>query len=84
MISSVKSILFLILISICIQGHAEPLRTVSFVDVNKYLGVWYQIAHRPLIFEGLKPCSCARQVLTANSDGTVAVYNSFYRDWETK
>jgi len=59
------------------RAHADgtELKTVQYVDVQKYLGTWYQIAHIPAPFEGGN-CSCARQVLTARPDGLVGVYNS--------
>jgi apolipoprotein D and lipocalin family protein len=55
------------------QSFAQ-LRTVDYVDVGQYLGTWYQIARNPLIFEG--NCACSRQVLAAQADGNVSVYNS--------
>ena len=54
------------------QAHAQ-LRTVPYVEVERYLGTWYQIARNPLIFEG--NCICSRQVLS-HGQGRVDVYNS--------
>lgn len=55
---------------------AKPeLQTVSFVDVSKYLGRWYQIARNPLPFEPLN-CACAQQTLNLNDQNEVEVYNS--------
>ncbi len=54
------------------QAHAQ-LRTVPYVEVERYLGTWYQIARNPLIFEG--NCICSRQVLSLGQ-GRVDVYNS--------
>jgi apolipoprotein D and lipocalin family protein len=68
---------FLILCAFLFVGHALPafaqLRTVPYVEVDRYLGTWYQIARNPLIFEG--NCVCSRQVLSV-SNGRVDVYNS--------
>jgi apolipoprotein D and lipocalin family protein len=60
-----------------INGSASSteLQTVAFVDVNQYLGRWYQIARNPLPFEPLD-CSCAQQTLSLNPQGEVEVYNS--------
>ncbi len=55
--------------------HAKELETVPYVDLGRYAGVWYQIAHKPLFFEG-GTCPCARQVLTPRQDGVIGVYNS--------
>jgi apolipoprotein D and lipocalin family protein len=53
------------------------IKTVPFVDVSKYLGDWYQIAHVPLFFEGSSDCACARQRLTPTSQaGTIGVLNT--------
>lgn len=52
----------------------QSLKTVPYVDVNQYLGDWYSISRNPLAFEG--DCYCARQNLSAQPDGLVAVYNS--------
>lgn len=52
-----------------------PLQTVPFVDVQKYLGTWYQISRVVLPFEG--DCACAQQTLGLDaSRGVVTVYNS--------
>lgn len=50
------------------------IKTVSSVDVSKFLGTWYRISSKPVVFE--PKCRCARQVLDAKEDGTISVYNS--------
>lgn len=55
------------------QKSFAQLRTVPYVEVDRYLGTWYQIARNPLIFEG--NCICSRQVLSLVTD-RVDVYNS--------
>lgn len=55
----------------------NDLMTVNYVDVGRYLGAWYRIASYPLAFEGV--CTCARQVLSAGTDGKIDVYNSCNR-----
>jgi apolipoprotein D and lipocalin family protein len=58
-----------------LAGYARAeVKTVPYVDVARYLGTWYQIARNPLFFEA--GCVCSRQILTANGDGRVAVYNT--------
>lgn len=56
-----------------VQSAQAQLRTVPYVEVERYLGTWYQIARNPLIFEG--NCICSRQVLSLGQ-GRVDVYNS--------
>ena len=48
------AILFLIIISAC--SDSQPLETVSSVDINKYMGRWYDIASYPAFFQ--KGCRC--------------------------
>ncbi len=56
---------------------SAEITTVPYVDVNQYLGDWYQISHVPLWFEGISDCACARQRLTAASTaGVVDVLNT--------
>jgi apolipoprotein D and lipocalin family protein len=50
------------------------IQTVHQVEAAKFVGTWYRISSNPIVFE--PACSCARQVLTPNTDGTIAVYNS--------
>jgi apolipoprotein D and lipocalin family protein len=50
------------------------IKTVSTLEPLKFVGTWYRISSKPIIFE--PACACARQVLNANADGTVGVYNS--------
>jgi apolipoprotein D and lipocalin family protein len=57
-----------------VHALAAP-ETVPFVNLDRYVGVWYQIAHVPQFFQG-GVCVCARQKLTAGQNGVVGVYNS--------
>lgn len=54
-------------------GNAQ-LKTVPYVDVQQYLGTWYQIARNTLPFEA--GCVCSRQVLSLLESGKVGVFNS--------
>lgn len=56
---------------------SEPnLKTVDKLELNRYLGDWFQISHIPLSFEeGGKPTPCARQRFTFNN-GLVEVQNT--------
>jgi apolipoprotein D and lipocalin family protein len=56
------------------RGHSQPeLATVPYVDLNRYLGRWYEIASIPQSFQ--KGCTATRATYTANDDGTIAVLN---------
>ncbi len=71
---SLKLLSFLIF-GFYLSNHAQAqLQTVPYVELSKYAGTWYQIAHKPLIFEG--KCVCSRQILSPLEDGRVGVYNT--------
>lgn len=53
---------------------AAPVRAVQKVDLNRYVGTWYEIANFPRFF--LPQCVADTvSEYTANSDGTVAIKN---------
>ena len=52
-----------------------PLETVPYVDVEKYMGIWYEIASFPQQFQ--KGCHCTKAEYTLNKkEGFVEVKNS--------
>ena len=63
-----------LLFALLSQMAFAEMTTVPYVDVNRYLGTWYQIARKPIFFEN--GCVCSRQVLSLQQDGTIGVYNS--------
>lgn len=52
---------------------AADLQTVNFVDVNQYLGKWYEIARLPQIFQ--PGCTAVTAEYSLNDDGSVKVFN---------
>ncbi len=52
---------------------AADLQTVSFVDVNQYLGKWYEIARLPQVFQ--PGCTAVTAEYSLNDDGSVKVFN---------
>lgn len=52
----------------------KPLETVQRVDVERYMGKWYEIASFPQSFQ--KGCSCTVAEYSLNENGTVKVDNS--------
>src|ERR1035438_6382713 len=60
----------------------EPLQTVANVDLNKYLGKWYEIAAFPQYFE--RGCSCVTAVYSVSEKKYVTVLNSAYKAEEKK
>lgn len=55
---------------------AVPLETVSHVDLNRYMGMWYEIARYPNSFQ--KGCVGSRATYTLRDDGKVSVLNECY------
>ncbi|MPW45812.1 lipocalin family protein [Acinetobacter guerrae] len=65
-------------------AQSKPLPTVERVELDKYLGVWYEIARKPMFFEN----KCARDITatyTLNENGNVSLDNRCYsKDGELK
>ncbi len=51
-----------------------PLETVAHVDLNRYLGLWYEIGRYPNSFQ--KSCLGSTALYTARPDGEIDVLNS--------
>jgi len=51
-----------------------PLQTVASVDLNRYLGVWHEIARYPNSFQ--KGCLSSTASYTLREDGDIQVVNS--------
>jgi apolipoprotein D and lipocalin family protein len=61
----------------CLSCSSQPLETVKSVDLNKYMGRWYEIALFPQRFE--KGCNCTTAEYTIEK-GLVKVENSCRRN----
>ena len=55
-----------------------PLRTVTHVDLTRYVGTWYEIASYPQRFQ--KGCTATTAVYTLREDGQIRVVNRCNRD----
>jgi len=53
---------------------SEEVRTVEHVDLNRYVGKWYEIANFPMFFQR-KCVGDTTAEYSANADGTIAVKN---------
>lgn len=51
----------------------KPLATVALVDLNRYLGEWYEIARYPNRFQN--DCPASKATYTLRPDGRIAVVN---------
>ena len=61
----------------CTTQHA-PLQTVEHVDVQRYMGAWYEIARYEQFFE--KGCSDINATYTLQSDGKIKVLNQCVKE----
>jgi apolipoprotein D and lipocalin family protein len=66
------------LIAPILPSRADSLASVSRVDLNRYAGIWYEIARLPNRFQR----QCVRDslaVYTLRSDGRIAVLNQCFK-----
>jgi len=56
---------------------APPLQTVQHVDVERYMGTWYEIARTPNPFQ--EGCTGTTATYELEADGDVKVYNRCYQ-----
>lgn len=61
----------------CLSCNSQPLETVKSVDLNRYMGKWYEIGLFPQSFE--KGCNCTTAEYTLEK-GYVKVENSCRRE----
>jgi len=70
-----KSILIGILFSVVMFAQQNPPTTVKYVDLKKYVGLWYEVAKIPNSFQD----QCIKNTTakyTLNEDGEIKVTNS--------
>ena len=80
---SMKYIIFglFMFIGLSTGSRAEPLKVVDFVEIDKYLGTWYEIAR----FQNSFQKKCAGDVTATYSlreDGDLRVVNKCRTTWE--
>lgn len=62
----------------CASGRTVDNTTVKNLDLNRYLGIWYEIARFDHSFE--RGMEDVRAMYTLNDDGTVQVCNTGWKD----
>jgi apolipoprotein D and lipocalin family protein len=73
-----KKILILILIMISFKSFSQSRPSVvNSVDLNRYTGLWYEIARLPNPFE--KNLKCITAKYTLREDGKISVLNSGHK-----
>lgn len=79
MMQKILVILLLIIAGGCSsmeKPQVPPLKTVPNVDLNRYTGVWYEIARYPNRFQ--KDCVGSRATYGLKDDGRISVLNECY------
>jgi apolipoprotein D and lipocalin family protein len=71
----------LIIITICCSKTKPDLTVVPNVDLNRYLGKWYEIATIPQRFQ--LGCHCVTAEYSLRPDGKVKFVNSCHKDSST-
>ena len=66
----------------CVSGPEVDNEPVAALDLNRYLGEWYEIARFDHSFE--RGIEQAKAVYTQNEDGTIKVVNSGIKDGKPK
>ncbi len=75
---SILNLFTLLLVMTITTLNAQKLQTVPNVDLNKYVGKWYEIASYPQIFQ--KGCHCTTAEYTLSEKGYMIVENRCNRD----
>jgi apolipoprotein D and lipocalin family protein len=73
-----KTLLNLFFASIFFTTMAQTIQPVPYVDLNKYVGKWYEIASFPQRFQ--KRCNCTTAEYTMTNKGYVIVENRCNKD----
>ena len=73
MTTRIALLLFLGFTTACAQRGAPP-RTVASVDIDRYLGTWYEIASFPSWFQ--RNCVATQATYSLRDDGRVRVENA--------
>lgn len=77
----ILSLITLAISSAAVAQKAE-LTTVPYVDVDRYLGKWYEIASFPQRFQ--KGCNCTTAEYYLHPDGYIKVENKCLKDGKLK
>jgi apolipoprotein D and lipocalin family protein len=68
--------------ALTVLAQDKPLQTVQHVELDKYLGKWYEIAAFPQSFQ--KGCSHTFAEYSKNDDGSVRVKNTCIKEGKLK
>lgn len=63
-------VIFCLLLGACQTMNHQPIKTVDYVDLNKFMGDWYVIAHVPTLIDD--DAYNAVESYALNEDGSIA------------
>ena len=64
--------MLVLLLGMMSHASAQPLQAIEELQLDRYLGVWYEIARKP--FAAQKHCEyAARSIYTLNENGQIAI-----------
>lgn len=69
---------FFIVTMITATGFSAKMKVVDKVDLQRYLGKWYEIATIPQRFQ--KGCVCVTAEYSLNANGVITVVNSCHKE----
>jgi apolipoprotein D and lipocalin family protein len=72
-----------LVLAICLLQAKTPVKTVPSVDLQRYLGKWYQIAYFPTTFQPNKGGMVTAEY-SLDKKGKIRVVNTSYKDDEGK
>lgn len=74
------SVLLSIISISCSSKNYLPLEVASYVDINKYIGKWYEIARLPFFQQ--EGCSCTTAEYEIIDNSTIGVINKCFKEGE--
>jgi apolipoprotein D and lipocalin family protein len=76
----ILAIIILVLLSAC-STNKSNLQTVESVDMDRYLGKWYQYAYIPNSFQP-RDGALTTAEYSLKPNGKISVVNTSYKDWQ--
>ena len=62
-----------------LNDELPPVQTVDFVDLERYDGLWYEVARSSNLFQPTFGCTCTTATYELLSDTSISVFNSCNR-----
>jgi apolipoprotein D and lipocalin family protein len=73
-----KTCAALLLLLFATQSHAAEVRVVTSLDLNRYLGTWYEVARYPVFFQ--RGCTRSKAIYSQTRPDRINVTNTCIRN----